>query len=113
MTACERGDAILVPFPFSDQSTTKKRPALVISSNTFNRSSPDLIIMAITSQTKRKSGVGEYQIKDWESAGLLKPSAIKPAISTIEQSLVLKTLGKLAENDLEMVDKVLCELLLA
>ena len=43
----KRGDVILVPFPFSDQSTTKKRPAVIISSNNYNNISPDIIIMAI------------------------------------------------------------------
>jgi mRNA interferase MazF len=36
MTAYERGDIVLVPFPFSDQTTTKKRPAVVISSSRYN-----------------------------------------------------------------------------
>jgi mRNA-degrading endonuclease toxin of MazEF toxin-antitoxin module len=36
MTAYERGDIVLVPFPFSDQTTTKKRPAVVVTSNNYN-----------------------------------------------------------------------------
>ena len=50
ITSFEFGDIILVPFPFTDQSTTKKRPAVVISSETYNTERPDLIIMAVTSQ---------------------------------------------------------------
>ena len=50
MTSFEFGDIILVPFPFTDQSATKKRPAVVISSETYNTERPDLIIMAVTSQ---------------------------------------------------------------
>jgi mRNA interferase MazF len=49
MTNSEFGDIILVPFPFTDQSTSKKRPAVVISSNHYNTERPDLIIMAVTS----------------------------------------------------------------
>ncbi len=49
MTNYERGNIVLVPFPFSDQTTTKKRPAVVISSDSYNGKSPDIIIMAITS----------------------------------------------------------------
>ncbi len=52
MTLFEFGDIILVPFPFTDQSATKKRPAVVISSAIYNTERPDLIIMAVTSQTK-------------------------------------------------------------
>jgi len=43
-------------------------------------------------------------IADWQGAGLLRPSAIKPAISTIEQTLVLKKLGRLASQDLISMD---------
>ena len=52
MTRFEFGDVLLVPFPFTDQSATKKRPAVVISSEPYNTERPDLIIMAITSQLR-------------------------------------------------------------
>jgi mRNA-degrading endonuclease toxin of MazEF toxin-antitoxin module len=44
------GDVIVVPFPFTDQTTTKKRPAVVISSEAYQRERPDVILMAVTSQ---------------------------------------------------------------
>ncbi len=47
MTPFEFGDIILVPFPFTDQSTTKKRPAVVISSTPYNQERSDLIITAV------------------------------------------------------------------
>jgi mRNA interferase MazF len=81
MIACEKGAVELVPFPLSDQTTTKKRPAVIITSNIYNKISSAIVIMAITSQTTKTDGVGECLIADWHGAGLLKPSAIKPAIS--------------------------------
>ena len=75
MTAYEKGDVVLVPFPFSEQTTTKKRPAVVISSNNYNNISSDIVIMAITGQTTKTYGIGECLIDDWQRAGLLKPSA--------------------------------------
>ena len=48
----EFGDVVLVPFPFTDQSTTKKRPAVVVSSAAYHRERFDLIAMAITSQAR-------------------------------------------------------------
>ena len=50
-------------------------------------------------------------IQDWRNAGLLKPSAVKPAISTIEQTLVLKKLGKISLQDLTSMDTALKEFL--
>ena len=99
MTPFEFGDIILVPFPFTDQSTTKKRPAVVISSKAYNSERPDLIIMAVTSQIKPAAVIGEVIVQDWQAAGLLKPSAIKPVITTIEKPLIIKTLGRLKDND--------------
>jgi mRNA interferase MazF len=99
MTPFEFGDIVLVPFPFTDQSATKKRPAVVISSNAYNSERPDLIIMAVTSQFKPSTTIGEVIIQDWQAAGLLKPSVIKPVITTIEKPLIIKTLGRLKDND--------------
>jgi mRNA interferase MazF len=93
------GDVVLVPFPFTDQSASKKRPAVVISSTAYHRAGPDLLIMAITSQVRSARAFGELRAKDWQSAGLLKPSAIKPVVTTIERKLVLRRLGRLTAED--------------
>ena len=99
MIAYKFGDIVLVPFPFTDQSAAKRRPAVVISSEAYHQQRPDLIIMAITSQVKPAQTVGEMIVQNWQSAGLLKPSAIKPVITTIERGLVINKLGQLMEND--------------
>jgi mRNA interferase MazF len=109
MTTYERGDVVLVPFPFTDQSATKKRPAAIISSDIHNRLSADVVIMAITSRIQR-TGTMECLISDWHSAGLLMPSALKPAISTLEQAMILRRLGKLSADDLAAMDAVLRKL---
>ena len=111
MTSFEFGDIILVPFPFTDQSTIKKRPAVVISSKVYNTERPDLIIMAVTSQIKPARIIGEVIIKDWQEAGLLKSSAIKPVITTMEKSLVIKTMGRLKERDQKALQESLKEIL--
>ena len=98
-TGYEFGDIVLVSFPFTDQSTTKQRPAVVISSSAYQRERPDLIILAVTSQARPAATVGEVQVKDWKQAGLLKPSVMKPVIATIERGLVRKRLGKLSSED--------------
>lgn len=99
MTGFEFGDIVLVPFPFTDQTAAKKRPGVVISSDAYQRERPDLIIMAVTSQIKSTQTLGEVFVKDWQGAGLLKPSVIKPVIATIEMPLVIKTLGRLKDDD--------------
>lgn len=107
MTRCEFGDVVLVPFPFTDQSTSKKRPAVVVSSTAYNAQRPDLIIMAITSVLPSTPHVGEVLVSQWQAAGLLKPSAIKPVITTIEKKLVIKMMGTLNNADQQSLRQAL------
>jgi mRNA interferase MazF len=101
------GDIILVPFPFTDQRNSKKRPAAIISTARYNAERPDFIIMAITSQIRDQQQFGDAMVVAWEAAGLLKPSAIKPVVATIEQSLTIKQLGRLADDDVASLRQVL------
>ena len=99
MTSYSFGDILPVPFPFTDQTSIKKRPTVVISSERYNRQKSDIIIMAITSQFNAELNFGEMAIVDYEKAGFLKPSVIKPVITTIEKSLVIRKLGQLKDSD--------------
>jgi mRNA interferase MazF len=94
----EFGDVVLVRFPFTNQSASKQRPAVVVSSRAYNAGKPDIVIMAITSQL-RAAGFGDVSVAEWQAARLLKPSAVKPVFATIERSLVLKRLGVLQPSD--------------
>lgn len=51
------------------------------------------------------------RIKDWQAAGLLKPSVIKPVITTIEASLVLRRLGQLKKEDQQALRKVISQII--
>ncbi len=101
------GDIVLVPFPFTDQSTTKRRPAVVVSSSRYNSERPDLIIMAVTSQARPAGSLGEIQIGAWQAAGLIKPSVVKPVITTIEASLVIRRLGQLNDEDQQALKRAI------
>jgi mRNA interferase MazF len=94
------GDVVLVPFPFTDQSGTKKRPAVVVSSLGYNTNRRDIVIMAITSQVRVPLGFAEAAVGDWQSAGLLKASVFKPVCTTIEQGLVIRVMGRLCAADI-------------
>ncbi len=106
-THFEFGEVLLVPFPFSNQTTGKQRPAVVISSAPYNRERLDLVILAITSQIRPTLGLGEALIADWKQAGLIKASVLKPVLTTIEKGLVIKQLGRLAAADQEILRKLL------
>lgn len=103
------GDVVLVPFPFTDQSGTKKRPAVVVSGTGYNTSRHDIVIMAVTSQVRTPLAFGEAMVTDWQSAGLLKASVLKPVFTTIEQGLVLRVMGQLSAADTKTLRGVVSE----
>ncbi|MDO8551998.1 MAG: type II toxin-antitoxin system PemK/MazF family toxin [bacterium] len=108
MTAFKRGDIVLVPFPFTDFSTLKQRPALVISSDAFNRSREDVILVAITSQNSSAFKGGNYSIKGAEQkrSGLLGEGVVLVGkIITIDQRLIRSKLGILSPKVLEEISK--------
>jgi mRNA interferase MazF len=88
MTSYDFGDVVLVPFPFTDQTGAKKRPAVVVNSIAYNIARFDVILMAITSQRKSLMSFGEVEIVEWAKAGLLKPSVVKPIVTTVEKKLL-------------------------
>jgi mRNA interferase MazF len=100
MTEYRFGDIVLVPFPFTDQSDIKRRPAVIISSDLYNQKRLDIIIMPVTSQTHSSGFFGDVRLEEWQQAGLFKPSVIKPILTTIEKGLVITKLGHLGIEDL-------------
>lgn len=93
------GDVILVPFPFTNQTTTKQRPAVVVSQHAYARARPGVVLMAITSRVRSSLGFGDTLLTDWQSANLLKPSVVKPVFATLEQMLAIKQLETLSAQD--------------
>lgn len=67
--------------------------------------------MAITSQVRPAPTVGEVAIMHWQAAGLLKPSVIKPLLTTIEARLAIRQLGKLHADDQASLRQVLSAIL--
>jgi mRNA interferase MazF len=103
--AFQRGNVVLVPFPFSDLSTTKLRPAIVVSSAQYHRDEPDLLLGAITSNLTAATGKCDYLLQHWQLAGLRFPSAFKPVLFTLEPQRVIHLIGVLAPLDLAEIDQ--------
>ncbi|WP_204723372.1 type II toxin-antitoxin system PemK/MazF family toxin [Fastidiosibacter lacustris] len=104
------GDVILVPFPFTNLRASKRRPAVVVSKQSYQNERRDIILMAITSQIKMPLGYGECVLCQWKQAGLPKPSMLKPLIATIEQDNILKKLGTLTSVDIDKLSNVMSDL---
>jgi mRNA interferase MazF len=100
MTAYEPGDVVLVRFPFTDLSTSRRRPALVLSTPTFAVQQGDVVLMALTSQPQRDS---RLLLTEWKAAGLPKPTWLKTIIGTLAISLVVRRPGRLHASDRKRV----------
>jgi mRNA interferase MazF len=107
----EFGDIVLVAFPFTSQTASKQRPAVVVSSRAYNEAKPDVVVMAITSQLRAGTALGEVWVKEWTAAGLIKPSAVKPVFATLEQALVIRKLGTLHADDKEALRQAIAQVL--
>ena len=108
MTSCKQGDVILVPFPFTDLTTLKQRPALLLSADWFNVSRGDCVVAAITSQIPSDLQPDEYPLSasDLRAGGLPKPSLVRLGkLFTMSKSLFRKRLGTLPKATMVVVLK--------
>lgn len=103
--AFRRGDVVLVPFPYTDLSAAKTRPAVVVSSDLYHRIRSELLLAFISSQVAQAHPALDYVLLDWQSAGLLKPSLVRPRIAAVEPALVAYHVGALSARDLQEVDQ--------
>lgn len=99
----EFGDVVVVRFPYTDQSASKRRPGMVVSTTAYNETQPDIILAAITSRTEEAGEPGDFVLNDWQAAGLLKPSAVKLVLGTFDKQMFRTTFGSLSPRDREVL----------
>jgi mRNA interferase MazF len=103
-------DVVVVPFPFTDQTATKKRPALVLSSELFN-SGIGHSVMAMITTASHSAWPLDVGITNLGDAGLKSPSIIRMKLFTIDHALVQKHIGHLSFQDQKAVESTLQSLL--
>lgn len=85
-----KGDVVVVPFPFSDLTQSKRRPALIITA----LDGDDLILCQITSQTIKDKYEIAANDNDFETGGLKRPSNIRPnRIFTADAHIIMYRLA--------------------
>lgn len=96
-------DVVRVPFPFTDRTATKNRPALVLSSETaFNTPAWHAVMAMITSESNIPWPL-DCAITDLASAGLPAPSKVRFKLFTLDHRLVRGSLGQLSGVDQKAV----------
>jgi mRNA interferase MazF len=95
---CSRNDIVLLPIPFTDLSSHKVRPAIVIGHGPDPR---DIFVVPITSRLQQAT----FPLRDWKSCGLNVPSTVKGQLATVESKLVRRVTGHLAKSDAANLDR--------
>lgn len=103
-----KGDVVVVPFPFSDLTKAKRRPALVIAVLGGN----DLILCQITSQSIKDSYSIFLNDADFVEGGLKQLSNLRPnRIFTADSHIILYRVGKLKSEKLNKVIEKIVEII--
>ena len=108
----QRGDVVLcrVPMPSTQLQQFKVRPAVVVSANSLNRVSDDVMVVPCTSNTRRPIGAMQYLITGDETVavGIRVDSIVGcESIFTLNQSMVLRRLGKLSAETIDRLNSCL------
>ena len=101
-----KGDIVLIPFPFTDLTGVKNRPALILV-----ETDSDIMVSFITTQVKWEEEF-DVRLEPTNENGLKKTSLIRLSkLSTIDKDLVIGRLGRLTDQEIVMVNKHLIRLL--
>lgn len=103
----QRSDVLLAEIVFSGSIGRKSRPVVVLSINAFHQAGSKLIVATLTSNILPPFRPGHTAINDWSSAGLLKPSAMRGIIITIDQNEVVRPLGVMSAQDFSDVEQAI------
>ena len=88
------GEIVLLAFPYADQRSVKRRPALVL----LDTGNGDIVVARVTSQQVQT----RYDVKliEWKQAGLLLPSVVRlHKLATLQKTLAERRLGVLTTKD--------------
>jgi mRNA interferase MazF len=96
--SCSRNDVVLLPIPFTDLSSRKVRPAVIVGKN-----GSDLFLVPISSQLDNT----DIPLCHWQAAGLNVACGLKAQIATVEDRLIIKVLGQLTAIDTDNLNRLL------
>ncbi len=108
----EQGEIVLIPIPFTDLSSQKRRPVIVISNDAYNRKTTDIVVVAMTSNPTTGDYIFTITSTDLERGALNRPGQVRvDKIYTLSQTIVVKTFGKVNARVLNRIRQQLQRLL--
>ena len=98
----ESNDIVIVPFPFTDKSSSKRRPAVVLSNKDFLQST-DHVIAAMITSAKNSDWISDVKISNLRASGLSVPCVIRMKLFTLSKALIVRKIGKLSSADARLL----------
>lgn len=99
-------DVVVVPFPFTDGPTHRRRPAVILSGSSFGSEAAHSVFAMITS-ARQSSWPLDVPVSDLATAGLKVPCLVRMKLFTLDHRLVIERKGRLAADDtLQVQDAV-------
>ena len=106
----EQGDVVLVPVPFTDLSSQKRRPVIVVSNDAYHRVAADVIVVAMTSNPAVVPYSFRIQSADLVDGSLNRPGTVRvDKIYTLAKSIVVKRFGKVSPQVLERIRQMVAD----
>ena len=106
-----QGDIVLIPIPFTDLSSQKRRPVIVISNDDYNQYAPDVVVVAMTSNPAPSHYSFIVTSADLAHGNLNRPGTVRvDKIYTLDQTLIVKTFGRVNARTMSRLRAVLREL---
>jgi mRNA interferase MazF len=100
----EQGDILLVPIPFTDLSSQKRRPVIVVSNNAYNQKTTDMVVVAMTSNPVETDYSFTITSDDLEKGTLNHPGKVRvDKIYAISKSIVVKKFGRVNGKVMERI----------
>lgn len=107
----DQGDIVLIPVPFTDLSSTKRRPVIVISNASYHRATTDMVVVAMTSNPAPVPYSFTIATTDLQRGTLNRPGTVRAdKIYTLAQSLITRNFGKVNSVTLEQIRVLLQQL---
>jgi mRNA interferase MazF len=91
----KQGEIVLIPVLFTDLTSHKRRPVLVVSNDDYNQTAADVIVVAMTSTAATSPYGFTITSADLTTGQLNRPGTVRvDKIYTLEQSLIVRTFGQ-------------------
>jgi mRNA interferase MazF len=108
----DQGDLVLVPVPFTDLSSQKRRPVIIVSGDIYNRSGADVVVVAMTSNPAAVPYSFRIQSTDLMQGALNRPGTIRgDKIYTLAKSIIVKKFGKVSPAVLDRIRRTIADLM--